>query len=98
MKDENDDNDGELKRDVCAVLCCPGVARLSWGLLASPVLVSAPCALLGSPALSCAVLARALLGTPALASLGFLLCSPAEAVEWLISNMQVVYKLVINLL
>ena len=75
-EDENDANDGELKRDVCAVLCCPGVARLSWGLLASPVLVSAPCALLGSPALSCAVLARALLGTPALASLGFLLCSP----------------------
>ena len=75
-EDENDDNDGELKRDVCAVLCCPGVARLSWGLLASPVLVSAPCALLGSPALSCAVLARALLGTPPLASLGFLLCYP----------------------
>ena len=58
-EDENDDNDGELKRDVCAVLCCPGVARLSWGLLASPVLVSAPCALLGSPGLSCALLCRA---------------------------------------
>ena len=75
-EDENDDNDGELKRDVCAVLCCPGVARLSWGLLASPVLVSAPCALLRSPVPCSPGLFLALLRWPHLAFSSALLGSP----------------------
>ena len=75
-EDENDDHDGELKRDVCAVLCCPGVARLSWGLLASPVLVSAPCALLGSPVPCSPGLFLALLRWPHLAFSSALLGSP----------------------
>ena len=75
-EDENDDNDGELKRYVCAVLCCPGVARLSWGLLASPVLVSAPCALLRSPVPCSPGLFLALLRWPHLAFSSALLGSP----------------------
>ena len=74
-EDENDDNDGELKRDVCAVLCCPGVARLSWGLR-SPVLVFAPCALLGSPVPCSPGLFLALLRWPHLAFSSALLGSP----------------------